>query len=143
MEKYVSTYLLSSLFTVNINPGHRIGTVEIEDGLVSMNEINESAVFGKPDKIRGDAIIAFVTLKNGYSKSPELINSIKMKMRNELGSLMVPEEFYIVNSLPKTRSGKIMRRVIRDIYLNNELKDISTLENPDSLNEIKNSKIVE
>ncbi len=123
--------------------GHRIGTVEIEDGLVSMNEINESAVFGKPDKIRGDAIIAFVTLKNGYSKSPELINSIKMKMRNELGSLMVPEEFYIVNSLPKTRSGKIMRRVIRDIYLNNELKDISTLENPDSLNEIKNSKIVE
>ncbi len=123
--------------------GHRIGTIEIEDGLVSMKEINESAVFGKPDKIRGDAIIAFVTLENGYSKSPELVNNIKMRIRNELGPIMVPEEIYIVNSMPKTRSGKIMRRVIRDIYLNNDLKDISTLENPDSLNEIKNSKIVD
>ncbi|KJE49202.1 MULTISPECIES: acetate--CoA ligase [unclassified Acidiplasma] len=117
--------------------GHRIGTIEIEDELVSMKEIAEAAVFGKPDTVKGDAIIAFVTLKDGYEKSSELIEKIKRKVRNDLGPIMVPEEIHIVNSLPKTRSGKIMRRVIKAVYLNQLPGDISTLENEASVDEIK------
>ncbi|KJE50013.1 MULTISPECIES: acetate--CoA ligase [unclassified Acidiplasma] len=121
--------------------GHRIGTIEIEDELVSMKEIAEAAVFGKPDTVKGDAIIAFVTLKDGYEKSSELIEKIKRKVRNDLGPIMVPEEIHIVNSLPKTRSGKIMRRLIRSVYLGEEYGDTSTLENEASLNDIKSIKI--
>lgn len=117
--------------------GHRIGTIEIEDGLVSMREVAEAAVFGKPDTIKGDTIIAFVTLKEGYEKSSELIDSLKKRMRTELGPIMVPEEIHIVESLPKTRSGKIMRRVIKAVYLNQVTGDISTLENEASVEEIQ------
>jgi len=117
--------------------GHRIGTIEIEDGLVSMKEIAEAAVFGKPDTIKGDTIIAFVTLKDGYDKSPELIESIKRRIRADLGPIMVPEEIHIVSMVPKTRSGKIMRRVIKAVYLNQLPGDISTLENEASVDEIK------
>ncbi|MFG1391230.1 MAG: acetyl-coenzyme A synthetase, partial [Acidiplasma aeolicum] len=111
------------------------------DELVSMKEIAEAAVFGKPDTVKGDAIIAFVTLKDGYEKSSELIEKIKRKVRNDLGPIMVPEEIHIVNSLPKTRSGKIMRRLIRSVYLGEEYGDTSTLENEASLNDIKSIKI--
>ncbi|WP_449222423.1 AMP-binding enzyme, partial [Acidiplasma cupricumulans] len=96
---------------------------------------------GKPDTVKGDAIIAFVTLKDGYEKSSELIEKIKRKVRNDLGPIMVPEEIHIVNSLPKTRSGKIMRRLIRSVYLGEEYGDTSTLENEASLNDIKSIKI--
>lgn len=117
--------------------GHRIGTIEIEDALVSMKEIAEAAVFGKPDTIKGDTIIAFVTLKEGYEKSPDLIDYFKRKIREELGPIMVPEEIHIVDSLPKTRSGKIMRRVIKAVYLDQLPGDITTLENEASVDEIK------
>ena len=117
--------------------GHRIGTIEIEDGLVSMKEVAEAAVFGRPDTVKGDTIIAFVTLKEGYDKSTELIDSFKKRMRTDLGPIMVPEEIHIVNTLPKTRSGKIMRRVIKAVYLNQVTGDISTLENEASVEEIK------
>ncbi len=117
--------------------GHRIGTIEIEDGLVSMKEVAEAAVFGKPDTIKGDTIIAFITLKDGYDKNVDTIVSIKKRMRSELGPIMVPEEIHIVNTLPKTRSGKIMRRVIKAVYLNQVTGDISTLENEASVEEIK------
>ncbi len=117
--------------------GHRIGTIEIEDGLVSMKEVAEAAVFGKPDTVKGDTIIAFVTLRVGFEKSAGLIDSIKQKMRDNLGPIMVPEEIHIVDSLPKTRSGKIMRRVIKAVYLDQLPGDISTLENEASVDEIK------
>ncbi len=92
---------------LEVSAGHRIGTIEIEDGLISMREIAETAVFGKPETIKGDTIIAFVTLKEGYEKSRELIDSLKKRMRAELGPLMVPEEMHIVDALLKTRSGKL------------------------------------
>ena len=117
--------------------GHRIGTIEVEDGLVSMKEIAEAAVFGKPDTIKGDTIIAFATLKDGYDKSPELIEDIKKRIKNNLGPIMVPEEIHIVSAVPKTRSGKIMRRVIKAVYLNQLPGDVSTLENEASVDEIK------
>ena len=117
--------------------GHRIGTIEIEDGLVSMKEVAEAAVFGKPDTIKGDTIIAFITLKDGYDKNVDTIVNIKKRMRVDLGPIMVPEEIHIVDALPKTRSGKIMRRVIKAVYLNQVTGDISTLENEASVEEIK------
>ncbi|MCL4453670.1 MAG: AMP-binding protein, partial [Candidatus Thermoplasmatota archaeon] len=117
--------------------GHRIGTIEIEDGLVSMKEVAEAAVFGKPDTVKGDTIIAFITLKDGYDKNVDTIISIKKRMRSELGPIMVPEEIHIVDALPKTRSGKIMRRVIKAVYLNQVTGDVSTLENEASVEEIK------
>ena len=117
--------------------GHRIGTIEVEDELVSMKEVAEAAVFGKPDTVKGDTIIAFVTLKDGYEKSVEVINSIKKRVRADLGPIMVPEEIHIVDAVPKTRSGKIMRRVIKAVYLNQLPGDISTLENEASVEEIK------
>ncbi|WMT50846.1 MAG: acetate--CoA ligase [Ferroplasma sp.] len=117
--------------------GHRIGTIEIEDGLVSMKEVAEAAVFGKPDTVKGDTIIAFITLKDGYDKNVDTIVSIKKRMRSELGPIMVPEEIHIVDALPKTRSGKIMRRVIKAVYLNQVTGDVSTLENEASVEEIK------
>jgi acetyl-CoA synthetase len=117
--------------------GHRIGTIEIEDELVSIREIAEAAVFGKPDTVKGDAIIAFVTLKEGYEKSSELIDSLKKRVRHDLGPIMVLEEIHIVSALPKTRSGKIMRRVIKAVYLNQVTGDVSTLENGTSVDEIK------
>ncbi len=117
--------------------GHRIGTIEVEDGLVSMKEIAEAAVFGKPDTVKGDTIVAFATLKDGYERSPELIENIKKRIRNNLGPIMVPEEIHIVSTVPKTRSGKIMRRVIKAVYLDQLPGDISTLENEASVEEIK------
>ena len=117
--------------------GHRIGTIEVEDELVAMKEVAEAAVFGKPDTVKGDTIIAFVTLKDGYEKSVEVINSIKKRVRADLGPIMVPEEIHIVDAVPKTRSGKIMRRVIKAVYLNQLPGDISTLENEASVEEIK------
>jgi acetyl-CoA synthetase len=119
--------------------GHRLGTIEIEDALVSLKEVAEAAVFGKPDTVKGDAIIAFVTLKEGYEKSSALIDSIKKRIRDNLGPIMVPEEVHIVDLLPKTRSGKIMRRVIKAVYLNQLPGDVSTLENEASVDEIKNA----
>ncbi|MGC8496821.1 MAG: acetate--CoA ligase [Thermoplasmata archaeon] len=119
--------------------GHRIGTIEIEDSLVGIGNIAEAAVFGKPDPIKGDAIIAFVTAKSGVEFTPSLINEIKLNIREKLGPIMVPEEIHAVKLLPKTRSGKIMRRVVKAVYLNQIPGDITTLEDGASLDEIKSA----
>ncbi len=119
--------------------GHRIGTIEIEDALVGISNIAEAAVFGKPDQIKGDAIVAFVTLKTGADFTPNIVNEIKSQIRERLGPIMVPEEIHPVKLLPKTRSGKIMRRVVKAVYLNNLPGDITTLEDGASLDEIKSA----
>lgn len=117
--------------------GHRIGTIEVEDALVGIANIAEAAVFGKPDPIKGDAIISFVTLKSGEVLTPAKINELKQQIRERLGPIMVPEEIHTVRVLPKTRSGKIMRRVVKAVYLNQIPGDITTLEDGASLEEIK------
>lgn len=119
--------------------GHRIGTIEVEDALVSSDEVIEAAVFGKPDQIKGEAIVSFVTLKDGVEPSPEIVTAIKQKIRSELGPITVPDEVHFVTMLPKTRSGKIMRRVIKAVYLNQIPGDISTLESGASVEEIKSA----
>ena len=112
---------------INVS-GHRIGTMEVESALVSHPAVAEAAVIGKPDPVKGEMIKAFVILKEGESPSEELINSLKKHVRAELGALAVPSEIEFVDKLPKTRSGKIMRRVLKAKELGMDPGDLSTLE---------------
>lgn len=119
--------------------GHRLGTIEIEDALIASNEIAEAAVFGRPDPVKGEVIVAFVVVKDEFEGDGELVNSIRKKIRSDLGPVYVPEEIHIVKSLPKTRSGKIMRRVVKAVALQQLPGDISTLENSASVDEVKSA----
>ncbi|GIW54399.1 MAG: acetyl-coenzyme A synthetase [Nitrospiraceae bacterium] len=108
--------------------GNRIGTAEVESALVSHPAVAEAAVIGKPHKTAGESIKAFVILKQGYQESRDLIQSLKDHVLKELGKIAVPQEVEIVASLPKTRSGKIMRRVLKAKELGQDPGDISTIE---------------
>lgn len=108
--------------------GNRLGTAEVESALVSHHAVAEAAVIGKPHKLVGESIKAFIILKQGEKESPELIQSIKDQVMKELGKIGVPSEIDIVPSLPKTRSGKIMRRVLKAKELGQDPGDISTIE---------------
>ncbi|MFM8540198.1 MAG: acetate--CoA ligase [Nitrospira sp.] len=108
--------------------GNRLGTAEVESALVSHPAVAEAAVIGKPHKTVGESIKAFIILKQGETDSPELIQSIKQQVLKELGKIAVPSEIDIVPSLPKTRSGKIMRRVLKAKELGQDPGDISTIE---------------
>ncbi len=108
--------------------GHRIGTAEVESALVEHPDVAEAAVIGKPDEIKGQRIKAFVVLKVDVQPSEELANSIKKTVREVLGPIAVPDEIEFVEKLPKTRSGKIMRRLLRAKELGLEVGDLSTLE---------------
>ena len=108
--------------------GNRLGTAEVESALVSHPAVAEAAVIGKPHKTVGESIKAFVILKQGETESPALIKSIKDQVLKELGKIGVPSEIDIVSSLPKTRSGKIMRRVLKAKELGQDPGDISTIE---------------
>jgi acetyl-CoA synthetase len=108
--------------------GNRIGTAEVESALVSHQAVAEAAVIGKPHKTAGESIKAFVILKQGFKDSPELIQQLKDHVKHELGKIAMPREIEIVPSLPKTRSGKIMRRVLKAKELGQNPGDISTLE---------------
>ena len=107
--------------------GHRIGTSEIESAFVSHRAVSEAAVIGKLDPIRGEVIKAFIILKEGYADTPELINELKKHVRHELGPIAVIGEIVFTATLPKTRSGKIMRRVLKARELGIDEGDVSTL----------------
>ena len=108
--------------------GNRLGTAEVESALVSHPAVAEAAVIGKPHKTVGESIKAFIILKQGEQENPALIKSIKDQVLKELGKIGVPSEIDIVSSLPKTRSGKIMRRVLKAKELGQDPGDISTIE---------------
>lgn len=108
--------------------GNRIGTAEVESALVGHEAVVEAAVIGKPHRTAGEMIKAFVILGQGKQESPELIKSLQDHVLHELGKIAVPHEIEIVTSLPKTRSGKIMRRVLKAKELGQDPGDISTLE---------------
>ncbi|MGZ4880696.1 MAG: acetate--CoA ligase [Halobacteriota archaeon] len=107
--------------------GHRIGSSEIESAFVSHAAVSEAAVIGKPDSIRGEVVKAFIILKEGYRESPELVNELKKHVRHELGPIAVIGEIVFTPTLPKTRSGKIMRRVLKARELGIDVGDVSTL----------------
>ncbi|CAN5787438.1 acetate--CoA ligase [soil metagenome] len=108
--------------------GYRLGSSEIESALVSHEAVAEAAVIGKPDEVKGESIKAFVTLKSGYEGSEQLINALRQHVRDNVGPIAVPDEIEISPSLPKTRSGKIMRRVLKAKELGLDTGDLSTLE---------------
>ncbi|WP_334267372.1 acetate--CoA ligase [Edaphobacter sp. HDX4] len=109
--------------------GHRLGTMEIESALVAHSKVAEAAVVGRPDDLKGQAICAFVTLEEGHVASDELKQEIRQWVAKEIGALARPDDVHFTEALPKTRSGKIMRRLLREFATNGEVKgDTTTLE---------------
>ena len=109
--------------------GHRLSTIEIESALVSHEAVAEAASVGRPDDLKGEAVAVFVTLAYGFEPTEELRKALKLHVRKEIGALAVPDDIRFTTSLPKTRSGKIMRRLLRDIAAGREtLGDTTTLE---------------
>ena len=118
--------------------GHRLGTMEIESALVSHKSVAEAAVVGKKDDIKGESIVAFVSLEKDYKKSQELIMELKNHVIEEIGIIARPEKIIISDALPKTRSGKIMRRILRSLASGEKISgDISTLEDSSVLDRLK------
>jgi acetyl-CoA synthetase len=109
--------------------GHRLGTMEVESALVSHAKVAEAAVVGRPDELKGQALVAFVTPKGGIKADDVLRAELKEHVVKEIGSIARPEEIRFTDALPKTRSGKIMRRLLRDIAAGKEtVGDTTTLE---------------
>ena len=108
--------------------GHRIGSAEVESALVSHPAVAEAAVIGKPDELRGESIKGFVTLRVGNDPSDRMISDLQLHVRQELGPIAVPSEIEFTPTLPKTRSGKIMRRLLKAQELGLDPGDITTLE---------------
>ncbi|HIM38265.1 MAG TPA: acetate--CoA ligase [Dehalococcoidia bacterium] len=108
--------------------GHRIGSAEVESALVSHPAVAEAAVIGKPDELRGETIKGFVTLRIGHVPSEEMVAVLKAHVRQEIGPIAVPAELEFTQTLPKTRSGKIMRRLLKAQELGLDPGDITTLE---------------
>jgi acetyl-CoA synthetase len=108
--------------------GYRLGTAEIESALVSHPAVAEAAAIGLPHEVKGTAIHSFVILRQGYEGTGALEDELKAHVGHEMGPIARPEKIAFVTSLPKTRSGKIMRRVLKAQALGQELGDISTLE---------------
>jgi acetyl-CoA synthetase len=109
--------------------GHRIGTAEVESALVSNQSVAEAAVVGRPDELKGQALVAFVTLKSGVNASPDLREQLRQHVAKEIGPVAKPDDIRFAEGLPKTRSGKIMRRLLKQIATGSEIKgDTTTLE---------------
>jgi acetyl-CoA synthetase len=109
--------------------GHRLSTMEVESALVNHPQVAEAAVVGRPDDLKGEAICCFVTLKQGNAPTDDLKATLKAHVAKEIGALARPDEIKFTDTLPKTRSGKIMRRLLRDIAANREgTQDTTTLE---------------
>ena len=117
--------------------GHRIGTAEIESSAVATPSVAEAAVVAAPDEVKGEAIVLFVILKEGYKPGEDIKENIIDNIRKQIGPIATPREIYFVSKLPKTRSGKIMRRILKAIILDKPIGDITTLEDEASVEEIK------
>jgi acetyl-CoA synthetase len=123
-------WLLGRVDDVMNGSGHRLSTMEIESALVSNKAVAEAAVVGALDETTGQAIVAFVVLKKSASeivRSGSEISELKAHVAHEIGAIARPRDIYLVEDLPKTRSGKIMRRLLRDIAEGREIGDTTTL----------------
>ena len=120
--------------------GHRIGTAELESCIVSHEHVAESAVCGIPDDVKGEVIIAFAVLKHGsVLNKADLEKDISNKIRQDIGAIATPKQIHFVTKLPKTRSGKIMRRLLKAIANNEKIGDVSTLEDGTAVTEIQST----
>ncbi|MGQ0535029.1 MAG: acetate--CoA ligase [Methanobacteriota archaeon] len=121
--------------------GHRLGTMEVESALVSHKHVAEAAVIGRPDDVTGEAIVAFVTVKKGVPTSHALVDELKAHVVKEVGALARPAEVRFTEALPKTRSGKIMRRLLREVASGGRVKgDVTTLEDFSVLEALRGSE---
>ena len=116
---------------------HRIGTIEVESAFLTHPAVAEAGVTGRPDELRGEVISAFVVLRNDYAPSDELKRELLQAVRRELGPVAVISELNFVDMLPKTRSGKIMRRVFKAVVLDQDPGDITTIEDEGSVEEAR------
>ena len=120
--------------------GHRIGTAELESSLVSHIDVAEAAVCGIPDEIKGEVIVAFVVTKQKIKKSVDALRvELRETVRNGIGPIATPQQIYFVAKLPKTRSGKIMRRVLKAIASNENIGDVSTLEDSTAVKDVQHA----
>ncbi len=129
-------WLLGRVDDVMSVAGHRISTAEVESALVDHAAVAESAVVGRSDELTGEAIAAFVTLRSGVEGSPELVDELREHVAAKIGPIARPKSIIFTEDLPKTRSGKIMRRLLKDIAEERHLGDVTTLANEDVVREI-------
>ncbi|HET8556062.1 MAG TPA: hypothetical protein VFL58_01990, partial [Gaiellaceae bacterium] len=116
--------------------GHRISTIEVESALVDHQEVAEAAVCSRADSITGEAIVAYVTLKGGAEGSVEKLEELRGHVAEKIGPIAKPANIVFTPELPKTRSGKIMRRLLRDVANDRQLGDTTTLADPAVVDEI-------
>jgi acetyl-CoA synthetase len=121
---------------VNVS-GHRLSTAEVESAIVAHPDVAEAAVIGQSDEDTGQAICAFVTLRGGVEESQDLVEGIRATVAERIGKFARPKRIVWANDLPKTRSGKIMRRLLRDIAEGRALGDVTTLKDPDVMQELE------
>jgi acetyl-CoA synthetase len=121
---------------INVS-GHRMSTAEIESAIVSHPKVAEAAVIGQADEDSGQSVAAFVTLEGSYESSDELVGEIREHVAQRIGKLARPKRIIWADDLPKTRSGKIMRRLLRDIAEGRELGDVTTLRDPDVMSQLE------
>jgi acetyl-CoA synthetase len=117
--------------------GHRLGTMEIESSLVSHPSVAEAAVEGKADELKGEVIVAYVILESYAEATEYLRDELKAHVAEEIGAIARPSDVVFVDDLPKTRSGKIMRRVLKAITNGNDVGDVSTLQDPYIVEDLK------
>jgi acetyl-CoA synthetase len=128
-DKHGNFFIIGRIDDVLNVAGHRLGTAEVEGALVSHAAVAESAVVGRPDELKGQAVVCFVTLKQGVKATPELRNDLKKHVRTVIGPVATPDDIRFTEALPKTRSGKIMRRLLKQIAAGqNVTGDTTTLE---------------
>jgi acetyl-CoA synthetase len=125
---------------INVS-GHRLGTAEVESALVSHDAVAEAAVVGRPDELKGQAIAAFVTLEGGRKGSEDLKDELRAHVAKEIGALAKPDDIRFTESLPKTRSGKIMRRLLRELASSGQVAgDVTTLEDFSVLEKLRENE---
>ena len=117
--------------------GHRLSTAEVENAIAQHQAVAECAVVAMPHDIKGEVPVAFVALKAGFKCSPQLEDELRKKVSEVIGPTARPEKIVLVDDLPKTRSGKIMRRILKALTTNQPIGDITTLMNPDSVQTLK------
>jgi len=118
--------------------GHRIGSAEVESALVAHVKVAEAAVVGFPHDLKGEGICCYVTLKAGFSETEDVAAELKIQVRNVIGAFATPDYIILTSALPKTRSGKIMRRILRKVVAGqvDSLGDTSTLADPGVVDEL-------
>src|SRR5262249_31779067 len=130
-------WLLGRVDDVMNVSGHRISTIEVESALVDHRDVAEAAVCSRKDATTGEAIVAYVTLKGGREGSVEKLEELRNHVGRKIGPIAKPANIVFTPELPKTRSGKIMRRLLRDVAEHRELGDTTTLADPTVVEEIK------